>query len=204
MDQKIKELTEKIYQEGIVKGEQKAGEIIRSVEARSTEIIADAQKQAGKIIADARQQADEFRRNTEADLRLSASQAMSALKQQILNALMVAVVDKPVSAALADPATMKEFLKIAIQNWNTGGGGSLSLDVLLPEARRAELESALTSALQHELSRGLTLRFSKAIRAGFQIQPRGGSFKISLTDEDFQEFFKEYLRPKTKTFLFGT
>lgn len=203
MEQKIKELTEKIYQEGIVKGEQGAAEIMRAAEARSAEIIAEAQAQAGQIIAEARQKADDFRRTAEADLRLSASQAMSSLKQEILNALLVAVVDKPVSASLADPATIKEFLKIAIQHWTTGGGEALSLEVLLPEARRAELESSLAEALRQELSRGLTLRFSKAIKAGFQIQPREGSFKISLTDEDFKEFFKEYLRPKTKTFLFG-
>lgn len=203
MDEKIKELTEKIYQEGIVKAEQQAGGIIQAAEQRSAEIIAEAQNQAEKIIALARQQAEEFRSTTEADLRLSASQSVSGLKQQIINALMVSVVDKPVSAALTDPDTIKGFLKTAIENWTAGTGESISLNVLLPEARRAELENALTSALQQELAKGLKLRFTKNIRAGFQIQPREGSFKISLTDEDFQEFFKEYLRPKTKTFLFG-
>ena len=203
MDQKVKELTEKLYHEGVEKGGQKAQEIIRAAEERSAAILDEAKVQAEKIFAEAEKKAGELKRNMEADIRLSAGQAMSALKQQIVDALMLTVVDRPVSAALADPATIKEFLKILIQSWNAPGGEPVALEILLPENKKEEILSALKAGLQDELRRGLTLRFLKNIKAGFQIQPQGSAFKISLTDDDFREFFKEYLRPKTRAFLFG-
>lgn len=203
MDQKIKELTEKIYQEGVAKGDEKAREIVNAAEGRSAAIIAEAKREAEELIAAAAKQADELKRSMEADLRLSGSQAMSSLKQQILDVLTFAVIDKPISASLAEPATIKEFLSIVLQNWKSDRAEAPGLEVLLPENRRKELENALREGLQEAMAKGLELRFSKNIKAGFQIQSQGSLFKISLTDEDFREFFKEYLRPKTRTFLFG-
>jgi len=203
MDQKIKDLTEKLYREGVEAGESKAESIIREAGDRAAEILADARGEAGRIVAAAEKEASELKRNMEADLKLSAGQAMNALKQQIADALLCAVVDKPVGAGLAEPETIKDFLRIIIQNWHAAAGEAPRLDVLLPEGRRAELEGALKQGLQSELGRGLELRFAKSIKAGFQIRPQNSTFKISLTDEDFKEFFREYLRPKTRAFLFG-
>ncbi len=203
MDEKIKEITEKLYQEGVAKGEDRAREIISAAEGQAASITAAARQEADRIIAQAQKQAADLQRNIDADIRLSAGQAMSALKQQIIDALLPAIVDRPVAATLAEPATMKEFIKIVIQNWKAGSGDVPGLEVLLPENKKNELIGHLHGSLQEELGKGIELRFSKKIKAGFQIRPQGSSFKISLTDQDFDAFFKEYLRPKTRTFLFG-
>lgn len=203
MDEKIKELTEKIYREGVAKGEDKAREIISAAEAQAAAVVAGAEHEAERIVADAEKTAAELKRKIEADLTLSARQAMSALKQQLLDLLSCTVIDKPISAALSDPATMVEFLRIIMQNWKADSKEAPSLEVLLPESKREELAMALQQGLQDVMAHGLEVRFLKNIKAGFQVRMQGSSFKIGLTDEDFKEFFKEYLRPKTRTFLFG-
>jgi len=38
---------------------------------------------------------------------------------------------------------------------------------------------------------------------GFQIGPKDGSYKVSFTDEDFKNFFKDYLRPGLIELLFA-
>lgn len=203
MDDKIKEITEKLYQEGVAKGEARAQEIIDEARQQADAMLRAAKKDAERIVNEARQQAESIRQAVEGEIKVAAAQAINTLKQQIVDALMLDIIDKPVTAALSDPSVIANLLSILFQKWNAQEGAHSSLEVLLPEVKKAELESALRSALQQELAKGMNLRFVRTIKAGFQIRPQGKIFKISLTDEDFKEFFKEYLRPKTREFLFG-
>ncbi len=202
MEQKIQELTAKIYQEGVEKGESQAKKIIADAQEKSGGILADAKVQAEKIIAEARQQAAELKRNTEAEIRLSGTQALSAIKQQLLDLVTAGVVDESMTRTLSDPATIKEFVALVVQNWKMGNE-TPRLEVLLPVQKQDELKKAFEKGGSDLLKKGLSLSFSKSLKAGFRIGPQDGTFKISLSDEDFAEFFKEYLRPKTRTWLFG-
>ena len=99
MDSKLQELTEKIYREGVEKGEQQAQETIAAAEKQSGAIIDGARREADEILAGARKKAEDLRQNIEADMRLSCSQAVQAFRQQITDALVFEAVDKPVAAA---------------------------------------------------------------------------------------------------------
>lgn len=202
MEQKIQELTAKIYQEGVEKGEAQAKKITSEAQEKAAGILADAKAQAEKIVADAKQQAVEIKRNAEAELKLSGTQVVSAIKQQVLDAVNAKVIDGSANAALSDPSTIKDFVAIIMQNWKVGDQ-TPNLEVLLPAQKQEELTKAFEKAASDLLKKGLTLNFSKAVKSGFRIGPQGGSFKISLTDEDFTEFFKEFLRPGTRAYLFG-
>ena len=54
MENKLQELTDKLYNEGLSKGKQEAEALKAAAAAESEKIIADARKEAEKIIADAR------------------------------------------------------------------------------------------------------------------------------------------------------
>lgn len=202
MEQKIKELTEKIYKEGVEKGESQAQKIIDEAREKANSIIAEAKTDAEKIKADAKQQAEELKRNTEAEIKLSGGQALSAIKQQIVDLITAGTVDAGMNKALSDPSTIKDFVATIIQNWKAGNDIP-HLEALLPAQKQAELEKAFQKSGSDLLNKGLSISFSKSVKAGFRIGPKDGAFKISLTDEDFAEFFKEYLRPRTRQWLFG-
>jgi V/A-type H+-transporting ATPase subunit E len=203
MEQKIQELTEKIYREGVEKGEEKAKEIVSEAENKAAGIIKEAKAEAEKVVADAKKQAEELKRNTESELKLSGSQAVASVKNRIVGLVTAKVIDGAANTALSDPATLKDFVSVVISNWKMSEGEAPSLEALLPAAKREELERSFASGASAALSGGLEVKFSNDIKAGFRIGPADGSFKVSLTDEDFREFFKDYLRPKTRAFLFG-
>ncbi|MBD3320142.1 MAG: V-type ATP synthase subunit E [Chitinivibrionales bacterium] len=203
MNQKIAELTDKIYKEGVEKGEEESKKIIQSAQEKADKIIADAKEEAAKIVIDAENQAQELRRNTESEIKLSGRQAMSDIKQQILNVLSDRIIDEPVSETLFSPQTIKELLKIIVQNWKTSEQETPAMELLLPESKREEMEKAFKGGVLDILKKGITINFSRNIKGGFQIGPEGSTFKVSMTDEDFSEFFKEFLRPRTKSYLFG-
>ena len=53
MDTKIQELTDKIYREGVEKGNEEAGRIIAEANAQKESIVKAAEEQAAQIVAEA-------------------------------------------------------------------------------------------------------------------------------------------------------
>ena len=73
MDTKIQELTDKIYKEGVEKGNEEAGRIIADANAQKQAILTEAEAEAKRIVAQAEKQAAELKKNTEAELKLFAT-----------------------------------------------------------------------------------------------------------------------------------
>jgi V/A-type H+/Na+-transporting ATPase subunit E len=203
MEQKIQELTEKIFREGVERGEEKAKDIIKEAQENAARILTEARAQADQVLADAQKKSEELRRNTESEIRLSSSQAIASVKQQLLDLISASVIDESVSRVLSEPSTIKEYVSTIIENWKASSNEAPVFEVLLPVQKQAEMQKAFEKSMSDLLKKGVNVQFSKNIKGGFKIGPSSGRFKISLTDDDFKEFFKEYLRPRTRQFLFG-
>jgi V/A-type H+-transporting ATPase subunit E len=78
----------------------------------------------------------------------------------------------------------------------------IDLNVILHDSDKKEMENHFKKQLAHHLNKGLTLSFAKNIKSGFKVGPADGSYVISFSDEDFNNFFKAYLRPKSTELLF--
>ena len=83
MENKIQELTDKIYREGVEKGNEEARRLIANAQEEAKKIVEDAHKEAESIIASSRKSADELTENTKSELKLFAGQAVNALKSEI-------------------------------------------------------------------------------------------------------------------------
>jgi V/A-type H+-transporting ATPase subunit E len=200
MESKISQLTEKLLNEGVEKGNEEKAKIIAAAESKATSIVENAKKEASKLLATAKEQAADQLKTGNSELKLAGEQAISVLKQKITDLLVLKSVDESAAASLADPKVMTEYIKTALTNWK---GDATSVELLLPEAQRANLEGSLEKAVKGTLKGDVTISFGKAVKGGFQIAPVGESYKITLSDEDFSGFFKEYLRPRVRSILFG-
>jgi len=98
MDTKIQELTEKIYKEGVEKGQEEANRIITEAKEQEETIIREAESKAKQIVGEAEKQAEELKRHTQAELRLFASQAIEALKSEVANLITGQIVTENVKA----------------------------------------------------------------------------------------------------------
>ncbi len=199
MQSKLQELTEKIYQEGLEKGNTEAKTIIDNAQVKAKEIIEKAKKEADQIIEAAQKKASETQSNTESEIRLSSKQALNALKQQITDVIN----DKVVSEAIAesfDKDFTKSIIETTLKNWTSSQSSDIT--ALLPADSEKELSDYFKKSLKTLLDKGLEIKFIDSIQAGFQIVPKDGSYKVSFTNEDFVNFFKQYLRPKLVDLLF--
>lgn len=110
MEQKLENLTKKIYDEGVERAKKEAEEIIQKARQDAEKIIQKARDEADNIHKKAENESAELKRNTQADLRLAGNQAVSALKQQIKELLAAHILKEKTSELFADPAFLKEMI----------------------------------------------------------------------------------------------
>ena len=201
MSNKLQELTERLYNEGLSKGKEEGELLLARAHDEADKILAEARQQAADIVAAAEKQAEDLRDKTASDLKMASAQCLQATKKDIENLLVGAVSDAPVEKSLSDPDFLKKIITSVAERFNASEATDLAL--VLPASLQKELEPWLKGELSNALGRELKADFSKKVAGGFSIGPKDGSWFVSLTDETFRELIAEYLRPVTRKLLFG-
>jgi V/A-type H+-transporting ATPase subunit E len=202
MENKLQELTQKLYNEGVEKANVEAEKIIAEAKSEAEKLKQNAEKNAQKIVADAEQKSAEIKKNVEAELTLATKQTVRTVKQQITDMIVSKVIDEPVKKAFDEVKFVKEIIETVVKNWDSKKGEAIDLSVLLPADLEKEFSKFFTAKSGKELNANLELSFSDTIKGGFKVGPADGSYKISFSEEDFENFFKSYLRPKTIEMLY--
>ena len=173
MDTKIQELTDKIYKEGVEKGNEEAGRIIADANAQKQAILTEAEAEAKRIVAQAEKQAAELKKNTEAELKLFATQSVEALKSEVVNL----ITGKITSSNVKEAITIRTADADALTKYFEANAKSL-------------------------LDGGVKIEKVSGHDASFTIVPADGSYKVSFGEDEFVAFFKEFLRPGLVEMLF--
>ncbi len=201
MQNKLQELTDRLYNEGLSKGKQEGEELLAKAKMQAEEMVAKAQAEAAQIVAAAQKQADEIKSKVASDIRMASNQSLAATKKDIETLVVGKMTEEPVKKALASADFVKELIKAVASKFTTDGPMDLAL--ILPENLQKELEPFVNSELSKTLNAGVQASFSKKVSGGFKIGPKDGGYFVSFTDETFNELIAEYLRPATKKILFG-
>ena len=198
---KLQELTQKLYEEGLAKGKQEGEAALEKARADAEAIVSKAQEEAQAILEKARKEADDFRIKVEGDVKMAAAQAVQATRADIENLIIAKAVNAPVDKALSEEAYLKGIITAVAQRFSAEEPADLSL--VLPESLKAGLEPFVKDELGKILGRDVEASFSRKLAGGFRIGPKDGDYFVSLTDETFKELIGAYLRPVTKKLLFG-
>lgn len=201
MNDKLQELTTRIYDEGVEKGKKEAAELVAKAKKESEEILKTARADAEKILADARQSSEELKKNTDSELQMTTRQAVTGIKQRITDLLIDKAVNDAIDQAFADKDFVKNLLLKMAENWDKIEQHGKDVTVFMSEEDHKKLESFLTKQVAEKVKGGLDIDFEEGIKSGFKLGPKDGSYKVSFTDEDFKLFFKQYLRPRTRKFF---
>ena len=201
MQNKLQELTDRLYNEGLSKGKQEGEELLAKAKVQAEEIVAKAQTEAAQIVAAAQKQAEEIKTKTTSDLKMASSQSLAATKKDIETLIVAKMTNEAVKSALTSAEFVKEVIKAVAEKFNTDGPVDLAL--VLPESLKKDLQPFVTAELTKILGAGVEASFSKKVSGGFQIGPKDGGYFISFTEATFTELISEYLRPTTKKLLFG-
>lgn len=201
MSNKLQELTDKLYQEGLSKGKQEGDRYLEEAREKAAKIVTEAEAEAEAIVAGARKQAEDLRSKAEADVRMASQQCLQATRKDIENVLIGKLSASEIKASLSDSSFIKQIIKAVAEGFCASESKDLAL--VLPASLQNELEPWVSGELPRILGAGIKADFSKKVAGGFTIGPKDGSWFVSLTEDTFNALIAEYLRPVTRKLLFG-
>lgn len=201
MQNKLQELTDKLYNEGLSKGKEEGEALLQKAKEEAARIKDETALAATATMRKAAQDAEALKLKAESDIRMASEQSLAATKKDIENLLIGKIVDSKIGDALSDPDFLKEIIKTVAQKFSATQAADMSL--VLPQSMKGQLEPWVAGELKKVLSNDVQASFSKKIAGGFTIGPKDGSYFISLSDETFRALISEYLRPVTRKIIFG-
>lgn len=194
--EKIQELTEKIYREGVEKGQVEAANIIEAAKQEAEKIVAAAREQAMAVEKEAVKKAEELDKNTKKELKLYTSQALNALKSEIVNVMCGEIVGKSVSSMVADKDFLNKFTVALASKWVE------SEPIVIGTADADSLKAYFAAEAKEILNKGVTIQQVNGKAALFSIQPADGSYVVNFGKDEFETYFKNFLRPQLIDMLF--
>ena len=196
MEHKIQELTDKIYREGVEKGNTEAQKLIANAQDEAKKIVEDARKEAEAIVAASRKSADELAENTKSELKLFAGQAVNALKSEIATLVTDKIVNADVKAFAADKDYLNAFIVALASKW------SVNEPIVISTADADGLKKYFASQAKALLDKGVKIEQVNGNKTLFTVSPADGSYKVNFGEEEFMNYFKEFLRPQLVEMLF--
>ena len=195
MENKIQELTDKIYREGVEKGNEEAQRLIANAQEEAKKIIEDARKEAESIVNSSRKSADELAENTKSELKLFAGQAVNALKSEIATLVTDNIVNADVKAFAANKDYLNAFIVALASKWSVNEPIVISADA-------EGLTKYFAAKAKDLLDKGVKIEQVNGIKTLFSVSPADGSYKVNFGEEEFMNYFKEFLRPQLVEMLF--
>ena len=196
MENKIQELTDKIYREGVEKGNTEAQKLIANAQDEAKKIVEDARKEAEAIVAASRKSADELAENNKSELKLFAGQAVNALKSEIATLVTDKIVNADVKAFAADKDYLNAFIVALASKW------SVNEPIVISTADADGLKKYFAAQAKALLDKGVQIEQVNGNKTLFTVSPADGSYKVNFGEEEFMNYFKEFLRPQLVEMLF--
>lgn len=201
---KLSQITQKLYEEGLSKGRSEGERIVADAEERAKKIVADAEEKARLIARKAQDDARELTKNTMTEISLAGREALARIKDEISGLITARSIEGGVNKAGIDPNFIKELLLAIAKNWRGDGAGKVSLEALLPADRQKELDAAFAGSASALLKEGIEVGYSNDVRSGFKVGEKGGGYYIGFSDENFKALMGQYLREKVAVILYGS
>ncbi len=203
MQNKLQELTDKLYEEGLSKGKKEAEELIEKAQKEAADIVAKAKEEYKEILEKAKNDSEDYKLKVENEIKMTSRQALAKVKQTIEEIVTTKATSEPVKNAMDRKEFLGDIIKLAVESFNSDNEDATTLEILLPQSKKEELEKYIKDTVQSQLNSGVEFGYDKKIQKGFKIGPKGDSYFISFTDSDFQELLSQYLKPVTRKFLFS-
>ena len=203
MENKLQELTEKLYTIGVEKAQKEAEKIIADAQTKANQIIKNANVEAETIIANAKTESAELKKKIESELKLSSKQVIATVKNQVTNLVVQDLLSKDIENALGDNDFIKTVIELMVKKWQPEEAESTDLQIILPQDKKDNFNKYIKEKINQLLAKGLIVSFEDNFKSGFKIAPKDNSYIINFTQEDFDNFFKTYLRAKTANLLYG-
>jgi V/A-type H+-transporting ATPase subunit E len=191
MAEDIKALIEKIKQEGVQAAQEKAGQIEQEARRRAEGILQQARAEAGNIISKAKEEAAKTEQKQKMLLEQAGRDFLLVLKQRI-----TAMLDELINLQVKEILTPQALGEIIFALINTYAKPAQDEIIVSLNSRDIDgLRGFFVGKLKVELKKGLVLKPSEDIQAGFVISFDSGRSQFDFSDKALADYITSYLKP---------
>lgn len=201
MTEDLQQLLDRIRREGVEKAQAEAKAIVDAARKEAADITAKAKADADALRKDAEKDAKAFEARAEQQVR-QAVRDVNLQVAQDLEKVVMSLLNKDVKAAMADGATLKQWISQAVSAYLKGGEKEIEVEL-------GGSAAAQVAALQKELrdaaatAEGVTVTGSAAFPEGFTIRLAGGRVEQCFTADAVTDALARLLRPQVAALLKG-
>lgn len=202
MENKLQELTNKLYQEGLTRGKEEADAIIAKAKEEALAIVKEAKNEATRIVDQAEQKAADHKEQVENEITMASRHTISVLKKKIKDMVVFKALEGPTKKAMEDDVFVKDIISTLVQSFKPEDAGSMALELVLPQSKKESFAGFLKSRTSEIFDKNLKVSFTEDMENGFVIEPAGEGYQIRFTDKDFMALFNKYVSPGTQSLLY--
>lgn len=195
MTEEIKDLIEKIQQEGVIAAENKAKAIEDEAKSKAREIIEKAKNDARELIEGAQNKAVKMEENTKSLLKQAGRDLLLNLKGEI-NIILNKLIIRNIRESLK-PGEIIKIITMLIKDYANQKDAAISLN----NDDYKMMEQGFLDELGEEIKKGITLKPSEDVAAGFIISYDQGKSFFDFSDKALAEYISLYLKPKLAAIL---
>jgi len=194
MSENLKDLLEKINQEGVKLAEEKVGVIEEKAKKDAEKILGDAKKLADEIIQKAKAEAEKTKIGANLSVKQASRDILLGLKEDVRKTL-----NKIVAGEIAKVMSSEEIagmLASLIDKYIEKNGQAGDINVLVKKEDLEKIKNTFMSKLKDKVKSGVEFRPSPNINAGFSISFDKGRSYFDFSDEGLLETLCVYLNPE--------
>lgn len=198
MEIQLKELIDRIKNDGVAAAEAEAASIVEKAKAEAENIVAAARAESEKILSNARAENDRMVKSGEDAIRQAGRNLLISFRESVAKELE-AVIGENVGAAYSKENLVK-LIPDVVAGWAKNPDAE-DLSIIMGSEDLKELEGALFAALKQRISNGVTLKASDNIDGGFRIAVRDGGAYYDYSAETVVSMMSGYLNPRLTELL---
>lgn len=214
----VEALIDRLRNEGVVAGQEKAEDLVLNAQKRAAWIIEEAELEADTLLQQARKQAEDIEAAGQDALQLAARDAFLKLRDTLLGSFSDEVM-RVVGEQMADQAfTEKLILALAGKvREKSGMDDNNEMIISLPEniigvdelrknpeeLKQGSLSHYTASIASNLLRDGVSFKVADEIKAGLSVRLVDDAMMIDFTDETVAALLLEHLQPRFRALLQG-
>ena len=197
MDVQLKELIDKIKNDGVKRAEESAQEIVTKAEAKATQIIKTAEKKAVDLKESSIKDAELTKQSGVDAVKQSARDLVIDLKKEI-EGIFDSLIKSGSEDSLKGDGLSNAIIAV-LNNWDKDSIPDLT--VLLPESEEINVKKTISSKFGDLVKSGLEIKPHKGLDAGFKISEKDGNVYYDFSAEGVGQMMAEYLSPTLAQFV---
>ncbi len=214
----VEALIERLKNEGITAGQEKAEDIVLNAQKRAEWLIEEAELEAKALVDKARQEADAIHSAGQDALKLAARDAFLKLRDSLLGSFSNEVM-RVVGDQMSDSAFTEQLILALAGKVRDKAGLDHSRQLVIslpedvigidelkknPEELKQGVLSQYTASIAADLLRsGIEFEVAEDIKAGLSIRLVDESIRIDFTDETVSALLLEHIQPRFRALLQG-